>query len=43
MIEQEIGELSLVDIRKVWPDEAKDFTPWLAKNAMLLGDALGMN
>ena len=38
-----IGVLSPVDIRKVWPDEAKDFTPWLAENADLLGEALGMD
>ena len=38
-----IGTLSPVEIRKVWPGEAKDFTPWLAENADLLGEALGMD
>ena len=38
-----IGKLSPVAIRNVWPDEAKTFTPWLAKNADLLGAALGMD
>ena len=38
-----IGTLSPVDIRKVWADEARDFTPWLAENADLLGEALGMD
>ena len=38
-----IGTLSPVDIREVWADEAKDFTPWLAENADLLGEALGMD
>ena len=38
-----IGTLSPVDIRKVWPGEASDFTPWLAENAELLGEALGMD
>ena len=38
-----IGELTPVPARDVWPDEAKLFTPWLAKNAELLGRALGLN
>ena len=38
-----IGTLSRVDIREVWADEAGDFTPWLAENADLLGEALGMD
>lgn len=38
-----IGTLSPVDIREVWADEAGDFTPWLAENADLLGEALGMD
>ena len=38
-----IGTLSRVDIREVWPDEARCFTPWLAENADLFGEALGMN
>ena len=38
-----IGALSTVDIREVWADEARDFTPWLAENADLLGEALGLD
>ena len=34
-----IGTLSPVDVRAVWADEARDFTPWLAENAALLGEA----
>lgn len=32
------------DLREVWPNEAKDFTPWLAKeeNLSLLGEAIGV-
>ena len=38
-----IGTLSPVDVRTVWADEARDFTPWLAENADLLGEALGLD
>ena len=31
-----------VDVREVWPHEALHFTPWLAENLDLLGDALGL-
>jgi|SRR5215469_1159952 len=36
--------LTRVDLRDVFSDEAKDFTPWLAKqeNLSLLGDAIGL-
>ena len=39
---REIGSLTSVPIREVWPNEAADLTPWLAKNPGLLGEALGM-
>lgn len=39
----DIGTLSPVEIRQLWSDEAKDFTPWLAENADLLGKALRMD
>jgi hypothetical protein len=38
----EIGRLRYVDLREVWPDEARSFTPWLRDNADVLGDLLGM-
>lgn len=32
------------DLREVWPNEAKDFTPWLAKeeNLNMLGETIGI-
>ena len=38
-----VGELESVPIREVWPDEARDLTPWLADNLDALGSALGMD
>lgn len=35
-----VSRLDIVPIRKVWPKEEKDFTPWLEKNIDLLGDVL---
>lgn len=39
----EFGEIASVDIRKIWPNEATDFTPWLVENIERLGSALGMD
>ena len=30
-----------LDVRTKWKDEARNFTPWLAENINMLGDALG--
>ena len=38
----EFGELKRLDPREVWPNEAADFTPWLAENIGALGEALAM-
>ena len=44
MPEPEFGRLESVDIRAVWPDEAQNFTTWLAEedNLALLSDTLEM-
>lgn len=39
---QEISVLQAVDLREVWPNEARNFTPWLAANLSLLGDKLNL-
>jgi hypothetical protein len=38
----EINALEPVSLRQVWPDEARDFTPWLADNLHLLGAELNL-
>ena len=35
-------EMVEVDVRERWPNEAQDFTPWLAKNLGLLGEEIGL-
>ncbi len=43
MATQHLATIKSVNIREVWPDEAQNFTPWLAEHISLLGDALGLN
>lgn len=38
-----LGRLSIVKPREVWPDEARDFTPWLLRNSDVLSELLGMD
>ena len=40
---QELGKIEKVDLREVWPHEASDFTPWLARHLHLLGEELGLD
>ena len=39
----DLGAIERVDLREVWPQEAQDFTPWLAENLDKLGEALGLD
>ena len=43
MNDAELGRLEKVDVREKWPDEARDFTPWLSKNLDLLSKELGIS
>lgn len=37
-----LARIERVSLREEWPDEARDFTPWLARNIGELGAALGV-
>ena len=39
----EVASLDEVSLREVWPDEARDFTPWRAQHPDHLGKALQMD
>lgn len=41
---EQLSKLQKVDLREVWKDEARDFTPWLAlpENLAILGEAIGV-
>lgn len=39
---REFGKLEDVDPREAWKHEAKDFTPWLARNLGRLSEAIGV-
>lgn len=39
---ERLGVLRRLDPREVWPNEAHDFTPWLAAHLELLGATLGI-
>ena len=43
MTNQQLGRIEKVDLRQIWPDEAADFTPWLAEHLDLLGEALRLD
>ncbi|MYC95454.1 MAG: hypothetical protein F4X14_10830 [Caldilineaceae bacterium SB0661_bin_32] len=43
MYDEELGRLKKRNVKKKWPHEAKNFTPWLSDNLELLSSALGFN
>ena len=38
-----LAKIQRVDLREIWPNEAADFTPWLAENLSELGRVLGLD
>lgn len=42
MDKQPLGALTRVNLREYWSNEAQEFTPWLAEQIALLGQAIGM-
>lgn len=42
-MELSLGKLKHIDPKTLWKHEAGDFTPWLADNLSLLGEALGLD
>lgn len=39
----ELGNIEEVNLRKMWRDEEKDFTPWLSQNLQLLEDVIDLD
>ncbi len=37
-----LGEIKQVALRKIWGNEAYDFTPWLSENMERIGEAIGI-
>ena len=40
---QNLAKIERVDLREAWPNEARDFTPWLAEHIGELAEVLGMD
>lgn len=43
MTKSKLGTIEFCDIREVWKDEARDFTPWLFENSDELAKVLGFD
>lgn len=43
MAAKPLGVLKRLDVREIWPNEARDFTPWLVEHISLLGETVGMD
>ena len=43
MTTDKLARIQRVSLREAWPNEANDFTPWLAQNIRELGNTLGVD
>lgn len=43
MTTPDLAKIERVDLRDGWPNEARDFTPWLAEHITELGESLGLD
>ena len=43
MTTDNLGRIQRVGLRQYWEHEARDFTPWLASNIEMLGEAVGIS
>ena len=43
MATKDLAKIERVELREAWPNEAQNFTPWLAANIGELGEALGLD
>lgn len=39
---KKLSRLRMVSLREAWPNEAHDFTPWLAENNGLVSEVIGI-
>jgi len=42
-MDKDIGKLSRIPLREVWPHEALDFTFWLQNNIEIVNESIGVN
>jgi hypothetical protein len=40
---EQLASLTKVPLRNIWPNEATNFTPWMANNITLLGKVIGLD
>ena len=41
-MKNDLGKIKTIDLREIFKNEARDFTPWLKKNIKLLSETIGI-